>query len=145
MQNEQEVAVNGSGGLQILRAVLPRELVESPKMMGWVQETIDEDPFGSTLNELLADIYEGRTVLWTWEEGILMTSFRETSRAKGLVVTNLRGKNYLANATKIEHDYGLIAKAFDCTHLLGDVHNEALAKVYEKHGAKIAYRVMREV
>jgi len=130
---------------KILRPVLPQELLQDKVMLGWLQRSMEDDPLSIRVEDLIDDIYNKVSLVWTWGTGILVTTLEERTQGWVCIVTNVCGEKYLQNLGSIEQDVESYARHQGCKYLLGDVPSPGLVKIYEKLGATTFHRVLREI
>lgn len=131
--------------LKILRWVEPKELLARTDLLRLVYESLEGNPLGLTIEHLLDDIYATQAILWTWGEGVLVTSIQGFPTGNALHVSHVRGKNYLVQLETIEADCVVIAKALGCKWLLGEVPSQALIKAYVARGATPFHFMLKEI
>lgn len=103
------------------------------------------DPLSIQLEQLLDGIESRECVLWTWGQGVLITEIKDLPAGRVLYVTNVRGKGYLQHLHLIDADVTSYAKALGVKYLVGEVVSAGLAKKYQKRGAEVLHRVVREI
>lgn len=131
--------------LKILAPVLPQVLLENPAMKAWLYKSMQGNPFSISEEELVDAIYAKKSIVWTWGEGILITTLEWLGENLVCSVSNVCGKNYMRYLDKIDHDVTMYAKAHGAKFIVGEVPSPALVKAYEKRGAKTLHRVVREI
>ena len=137
--------VQTSVGFMILEPLTPEALLARHDLLRLLHESIINDPMSMTEDALLEEIYERKAIVWTWGQGIIITSFQDTERGRVLFLSNVRGKGYLANISKIDADIESHAKCIGARYIVGDVPSKGLVRVYESRGARTIHRVVREV
>lgn len=139
---------------KIITPITPEDLNKSEKLRALLYRSIGDDPFSMTIDELLDDIYNHTSILFSWNDkkGILLLSFGETmlwgKLTKVCWLTNVcteEDGGYLKHMENIDADILSICKAQGAKWLLGNVASAALCRIYEKRGARTLHRVMREI
>lgn len=132
---------------KILRPVHYVELNQREDLKRLLYESMEADVLSLTIEELLDGIESRECVLWTWGDGkgILVTEVRDLPRGRVLYVTNVRGEGYLKFLPEIDSDVESYAKSIQCNYLVGEVASEGLLRMYQKRGAVVMHRVLREV
>lgn len=128
-----------------LRPLQPTDFLQDRALLALLQRSLDNDPMSMTVEQLIDDIYNGVSLIWSWGEGILITTIE--SRPAGLVclVTNVCGEGYLKNLAGIAEDVVSYAKASGCRFILGDVPSPGLVRIYERMGGRTYHRMLREL
>ncbi|OYW77685.1 MAG: hypothetical protein B7Z37_03080 [Verrucomicrobia bacterium 12-59-8] len=130
---------------KILSPVLPQVLLDNPTMKTWLAKSMQGNPFSCSEKELIYAIYSRKSIVWTWGEGILITTLEQLGEHSVCSVSNVVGKNYMRYLDKIDHDVTMYAKAHGAKFLVGEVPSMALVRAYEKRGARTLHRVVREI
>lgn len=129
----------------MLRPITPTELQDNPKLYDLLIKSINGYPLSLKPEDLVREIVSGKSILWTWGDGVLMTTQADEGMYKVLYVTNVAGEGYLENIDEIDKEVTRHAKAVGARYIIGDVPSKALVKIYERRGGKPLFRVMREV